>query len=99
MYQRALSRCLTLGVDVINLSIGGPGAPTPNESLLFSKLIQAGTTVVAAMGNDASSLPSYPAAIPDVLAVGACSIDDTVATFSNSGGHISLVLHRTSFSE
>lgn len=91
MYQRALSRCLTLGVDVINLSIGGPGAPTPNESLLFSKLIQAGTTVVAAMGNDASSLPSYPAAIPDVLAVGACSIDDTVATFSNSGGHISLV--------
>jgi subtilisin family serine protease len=91
MYQRALSRCLTLGVKVVNLSIGGGGAPSANEQLLFSKLIQAGVTVVAAMGNEASSRPSYPAAIPGVIAVGASSINDSRASFSNIGGHITLV--------
>lgn len=37
MYQRALSRCLTLKVNVINLSIGGGGAPSSNELTLFNK--------------------------------------------------------------
>jgi subtilisin family serine protease len=91
MYQRALSRCLTLKMNVINLSIGGGGAPSPNEQLLFSKLIQAGTSVVAAMGDENSSRPSYPAAIPGVIAVGATSINDMRASFSNFGGHITLV--------
>lgn len=91
MYQRALSRCLTLQMNVINLSIGGPGAPSANEQLLFTKLMQAGTTIVAAMGNENSSQPSYPAAIPGVVAVGATSINDARASFSNFGGHITLV--------
>jgi len=91
MYQRALSRCLTLNVNVINLSIGGAGAPSANEQLLFTKLMQAGTTIVAAMGNNNSSQPSYPAAIPGVVAVGATSINDVRASFSNFGGHITLV--------
>jgi subtilisin family serine protease len=91
MYQRALSRCLTLKVRVINLSIGGGGAPSVNEQMLFNRLLQAGTTVVAAMGNENTSQPSYPAAIPGVVAVGATSIHDARASFSNVGGHISLV--------
>jgi hypothetical protein len=90
MYQRALARCLTLQVNVVSLSIGGGGAPSANEQLLFTRLIQAGTTVVAAMGNENSSQPSYPAAIPDVVAVGATSIDDARASFSNFGGHVSV---------
>jgi len=90
MYQRALSRCLTLGVNVINLSIGGSGAPSGNESLLFNKLLTAGTTVVAAMGNANSATPSYPAAIPGVIAVGATSINDARASFSNFGPHITV---------
>ena len=91
LYQRALSRCLTLQMNVVNLSIGGRGAPSSNEQLLFKKLLQAGTTVVAAMGNENSNQPSYPAAIPGVIAVGATSINDARATFSNYGGHISVV--------
>ena len=90
MYQRALSRCLTLKVNVINLSIGGRGAPSANEQLLFTKLLQAGTTIVAAMGNENTSQPSYPAAIAGVIAVGATSINDVRASFSNYGGHITL---------
>jgi hypothetical protein len=44
------------------------------------------------MGNEreVGSPPSYPAAIPGVIAVGATSILDRVTRFSNRGEHISL---------
>lgn len=92
MYRRALADCLDEGVDVINLSIGGRGKPDQNELGLYGQLLEKGTTVVAAMGNErqSGSPTSYPAAIPGVIAVGATNIDDTVATFSNRGNHISL---------
>jgi subtilisin family serine protease len=92
MYQRALADCLDEEFDVINLSIGGPGSPDQNELQLFRDLLENGTTVVAAMGNErrAGSPTSYPAAIPGIIAVGATNIDDTVANFSNRGNHISL---------
>jgi subtilisin family serine protease len=47
---------------------------------------------VAAMGNErqVGSPTSYPAAIPGVIAVGATSLNDQVANFSNRGNHISL---------
>jgi subtilisin family serine protease len=92
MYRRALADCADEGVDVVNLSIGGGGAPDPQESQLFRDLLAGGTTVVAAMGNERQdgSPVSYPAAIPGVIAVGATGADDTVANFSNRGSHISL---------
>jgi subtilisin family serine protease len=92
MYQRALADCLDEGVDVINLSIGGPAPPDQNELRLFGELLNNGTTIVAAMGNERrwGSPVSYPAAIPGVIAVGATNLDDTVAIFSNRGNHISL---------
>jgi hypothetical protein len=92
MYHRALEDCLDEGIRVVNLSIGGPGEPDPNERSLFDRLLAAGTSVVAAMGNDRQegSPISYPAAIPGVIAVGATDIGDNVASFSNRGAHISL---------
>jgi len=42
------------------------------------------------MGNENSLRASYPAAIPGVIAVGATSIDDSRASFSNMGPHIAL---------
>jgi subtilisin family serine protease len=79
-------------MDVVNLSIGGPGAPSPQEQLLFNRLLAGGTTVVAAMGNDAQrgNPIEYPAAIPGVIAVGATNVDDSIADFSSFGGHIAL---------
>jgi len=44
--------------------------------------------VVAAMGNDNTSSPSYPAAYPSVIAVGATDQLDHRAPFSNTGSHI-----------
>lgn len=92
MYRQALASCLDDEVDVINLSIGGGGEPDPRERQLFSELIARGTTIVAAMGNERQegSPISYPAALPDVIAVGATKIDDSVANFSNRGPHITL---------
>lgn len=92
MYRRALAGCLQDGIHVINLSIGGPGAPDPQERLLFERLVNAGVTIVAAMGNEyqRGNRTSYPAAIPGVVAVGATNIDDTRAAFSNTGPHIAL---------
>lgn len=92
MYRRALKECLDADVDVINLSIGGPGAPDFVEKRLFSNLLARGVKVVAAMGNERrfGSPTSFPAAIPGVIAVGATSIDDKVAVFSNAGNHITL---------
>jgi subtilisin family serine protease len=92
MYRRALADCLDEGVNVINLSIGGPAEPGPDEEILFEQLLAAGTTIVAAMGNEreVGSPVSYPAAIPGVIAVGATNILDRVTRFSNRGEHIAL---------
>jgi subtilisin family serine protease len=92
MYRRALAACVETPVDVINLSIGGPGVPDAAEQSLFDQLIAAGVTICAAMGNERQqgSPPSYPAAIPGVIAVGATGLDDRVTVFSNSGNHIAV---------
>jgi subtilisin family serine protease len=92
MYRRALFDCLVQGIQVINLSIGGTGKPDFLEQSLFGLLVLRGTTIVAAMGNERAfgSPTSYPAAIPGVIAVGATSINDMVASFSNAGNHIAL---------
>ena len=91
MYRRALLDCLDQNIDIINLSIGG-GRFDPSERDLFNNLLANGTTIVAAMGNDRAngSPTSYPAAYPGVIAVGATSRDDTIASFSNSGNHITI---------
>lgn len=90
LYRAALAECVEQGIQVLNLSIGGYGAPDPQERGLFQALLDSGCTVVAAMGNENTGQPSYPAAIPGVVAVGATSFDDTRAPFSNFGGHIAL---------
>jgi subtilisin family serine protease len=55
-------------------------------------LTASGAVVCAAMGNERTlgSPTSYPAAIQDVVAVGATSVNDAVASFSNRGDHIAL---------
>lgn len=92
MYRQALADCFDEDVDVINLSIGGEGEPDAQEAQLLAKLQDNGTTIVAAMGNEREwgSPISYPAASPGVIAVGATSLDDSVASFSNRGPHITL---------
>ncbi|QJE99383.1 S8 family serine peptidase [Luteolibacter luteus] len=92
MYYRALRACIREGIQIVNLSIGGGGEPDQDEKALFAEMVEKGTVVVAAMGNERTigSPVSYPAALPGVIAVGATDLADRVARFSNSGNHISV---------
>ncbi len=77
------------GADVINLSLGGPGASSALESAV-SYAHSKGSLVIAAAGNNGSGTPLYPAAVPDVLAVGATGYGGELAYFSSYGEHIDL---------
>ncbi len=79
-------------IHVANFSLGG-GA-IPGEAELIEQIVANGAAVVAAMGNQGDvtgSLASYPAALPEVLAVGATGPDDRLASYSNQGRHIDVV--------
>lgn len=72
---------------VLNLSLGGGGFSQAEQDL-YTQLHTQGILVVAAAGNDASSLPSYPAAYDGVVSVSAVDIDKNLAPYSNVGASI-----------
>ncbi|MFV9503487.1 MAG: S8 family serine peptidase [Oscillochloridaceae bacterium umkhey_bin13] len=79
------------GARVINLSLGGSRpSQTLREAVQYAT--ERGILVVAAVGNEAElgNAPSYPAAYPEVLAVGGVGPDDQVASFSNTGNYLGL---------
>lgn len=84
----ALQKLHKAKVDVINLSLG---CHTWNDhaSAALTEAVEKlpeHTVVVAAAGNDASTRPFWPAAIPGVIAVGALNAAGTeAASFSNHG--------------
>ncbi|MFC1742343.1 S8 family serine peptidase [Candidatus Riflebacteria bacterium] len=72
------------GADVINMSLGGAGRSWFMEyAIRYAN--RYGTVVVAAMGNNNSSQPFYPAAYPGVISVGAVDNWGNRAYFSNYG--------------
>jgi subtilisin family serine protease len=89
-YYRAL-RYVIGKAQVLNLSLGGEKDPA--EIDVMRDVIDAGVVVIAAMGNEyeEGNPTEYPAAIPDVCAVGATDEMDKRASFSNTGRHIDLM--------
>jgi type VII secretion-associated serine protease mycosin len=77
------------GADIINLSLGGFGSSTALDQAIDYALAR-DVLVVAAAGNEAAGVPSYPAAIPGVLAVAATDAQGQFAWFSNHGPWITL---------
>lgn len=84
------------GARVINMSLGAYGGSKALEKAVAYALSK-GVAVVAAMGNDRDDpdrnygqSPSYPAALPGVIAVGATDAADQSAYFSNAGRWISV---------
>jgi subtilisin family serine protease len=83
-------------VDVVNLSLGiintncfaMPKFIALEEATAFA--LGRGSTLVAAAGNDGCNVVSLPAAIGDVLAVGALTISTTRASYSNTGPELFL---------
>ena len=78
------------GASVVNMSLGS-NSTTTVEASAIAYAVGKGVVVVAAMGNDGSANPSYPAAYPDVISVGATDSADQRASFSQTGAHIDLV--------
>jgi len=77
------------GADVINLSLGGTGSSTTLQSAInyaWSK----GVVIVAAAGNNGDSVPCYPAACTNVVAVSATNSSDARTSWSNYGSYVDI---------
>jgi serine protease len=75
--------------DIINLSLGG-GPFSQSDQELFNEVREAGVMVVAAAGNEASSVPGYPASYTHVISVSAVDAQRRLAPYSNTGTGIDL---------
>jgi subtilisin family serine protease len=78
------------GADVINLSLGAPGTTAVLDAAVDDAVTH-GVVVVAAAGNEGVNFPFFPAADPDVIAVGATDDEGSFAYFSNYGPWVDIV--------
>ncbi len=83
------------GAQVINLSIefspGTTAGQIPDVVSAISYAHNHGVTVVGAAGNDEDSSLDYPAALPDVISVGATTRDRCLAEYSDIGRNLDIV--------
>lgn len=77
------------GAQVINLSLGFSGYSTLVASAV-EYAHQQGVTVVAASGNTGSAV-TFPASLPEVIAVGAVDNDENWQIYSNYGNALDVV--------
>lgn len=80
------------GAHIINLSVG-TDTGSPALSTAVKNAVSKGILLVASTGNEGyANQISFPAAYPEVLAVGSSSsYNDNVSSFSNKGAQIDLV--------
>ncbi len=78
------------GAQIINLSVGGPTSSIVLQNAINYAAGQ-GVLIIAASGNTGSNLVLYPAAYPNVIAVGATDSLNNIAGFSNYGAEMDLV--------
>jgi type VII secretion-associated serine protease mycosin len=102
-YRTALHKAIRYaadhGADVINMSLGGPGASMEDRAAV-AYAISKGVVVVASAGNDGDSKSpkkvdknglvrlSYPAAIPGVIGVAAVARGDKPVKFSDRNSSV-----------
>lgn len=68
--------------EVISMSLGGYSPPPELHDIIIAAY-NWNITIVAAAGNEGASQPSYPAAYPEVIAVGAINSTEYVPEWSN----------------
>lgn len=75
------------GADVINLSLGNYAqSDFLHDAIRYA--YERDIVLVAATGNDFTESPGYPAAYPEVFAVGASDYNQQLAQFSNYGSYV-----------
>jgi subtilisin family serine protease/putative cell wall-binding protein len=90
----AVQAAAAAGVDVVNLSLGGP-ADSCGAALqaVLDEARDAGTVVVAAAGNHEEiqpGRPTVPASCNGVISVGAARVDGSIAPYSTANDHVDL---------
>jgi len=89
LLAEGITRAVDEGAQIINISMGSYG-----DSALVRDAVQyavaEGAVVVAAAGNEGLDRPAYPAALDEVLAVGAVDAAGEVLDFSNRGSTLDL---------
>lgn len=91
----AVKLAVDLGARVLNLSFGtpasalGPDDPIPHEAVVRYAAAR-GCVLVAASGNSGLEERYYPAALPEVLAVGAVDGMARPSSFTTRGEHVLL---------
>jgi serine protease len=76
---------------VINLSLSGAGACSPEEQLAIDAAVNAGAVVIVAAGNQGLDVADFsPANCNNVITVGAVDRDGSVASYMNVGEEIDL---------
>jgi subtilisin family serine protease len=83
----AIDDAVARGAQVLSMSWGSTYSSFAIRAAL-QDAADAGCVLVAAAGNDDSTTPFYPAALSEVLAVGATAPDDTRSSFSNHGSWV-----------
>ncbi|PSJ72680.1 hypothetical protein C7N43_33045 [Sphingobacteriales bacterium UPWRP_1] len=81
---------IAAGANILSMSWGG-GAFSQTYQDLFTLAHNQGIMCIAAAGNDAVSIPMYPASYDHVLSVGATAPDDQITYFSNYGTTIDIM--------
>jgi serine protease len=85
----AANACYNQGARIINISAGGNGYSSSEESG-YSKLSTLGVLVFAAAGNDNSNVPFYPASYSSVISVAATDLSYQKASFSNYNSYVDI---------
>ena len=91
----AMKRAIDLGAKVINASFGTedralhPSSPRPHRDVVDYAMAR-GCILVAASGNNGAETRYWPAAYPEVIAVGAVNAGGRPAAFSTRGPHVAL---------
>lgn len=85
----SISKAITDGVDVVNISIGGPEYTSAYEPYL-KKAYESGMAIFASAGNDGGQTDSYPASFDHVISVAATDKANGRANFSTYGPSVDI---------
>ena len=93
---RGIEWAIDHGADVINISLGSRDCGGTEDAIISPRIQEAidlGIVVVASAGNNTGSpyCLRYPASDASTIAVGASTIAETVATYSERGSGLTLV--------
>jgi hypothetical protein len=76
-----------MGCDIINCSWGGADYSQAEQEII-DEVIELGSLVIAAAGNDSEFMAQYPASYKNVISVAASDYTDTPANFTNMHGSV-----------